>query len=150
MIVAGWIQDLTKLIDVLIWPLVVVFALAWAASRRGRSVVQPLLGRVRKVGAGGFSLELSEENARSTKASVEIGLEDYGGVLNTELDRLAHVYDVRPAVESVVEKVWPDDKPDGLRATIHIRDPLIADALHQLVNYSLDPRGAHRRWSIRF
>jgi hypothetical protein len=152
MFVGGWIQDLTNLIDVLIWPLVVVFALWWAASRRGRSFLQPLLGRVRKVGAGGFSVELSEQNARVTRVTVQEGLAEYAEVLDMELDRLTHRHGVETALKAVVAKL--KSRPEDWRATIHIRDPLVGDALHQLINYladdSADAHGIHRRWSIRF
>jgi hypothetical protein len=149
---AASLPEWTDLVNVVVWPLVVLIALWFAWSDRGRRLLRPVLRRVRKVAGAGFALELSEENARSTKADVEGGLADYAKVLNTELDRLTHLHDVRAALEEVVDKAvdHKEPTPKDYRATVHIRDPLIGDALHQLLNYYPRGTGAHRRWSTRF
>lgn len=152
-LVGASFSEVTRLIDVLAWPAVVVFAVAVAASDRGRRLLRPVLRRIRKVaGPGGFALELSEEAAAATKADVEGAIRDFSGALQDEFDRLAYAEDVRNRLSAAVRDLLDGhDLPDGhdYRATVHIRDALYADALYQLVDYWPRGRGAGRRFPER-
>jgi hypothetical protein len=148
---ASWLADLAKILDALAWPVVALVALCFVASEPGQRLLRPMLRRLRKVSAGSFVLELSEETARATKAEVEGGLEAYKKVLGDEMERLAHRYDVRPMMEAALKEWLPKPGPGAeYRATVHVRDPLIADTLYQLLDYYPGGDGARRRFSVRF
>src|SRR4051794_2752150 len=97
-------QEVIDLISVVVWPLVVVIAIGFAASDRGKRLLRPILRRIRKVSAGTFALELSEEAAASTKADVEGAVRDFSSALRDEFNRLAYAEDVRNRLRTVVEE----------------------------------------------
>jgi hypothetical protein len=151
LILAATDPDLLRLIDILIWPLVVLAALATLFSRPGRTLLEPLLGRVTKLGVGTFSVELSETGARATRDEVQGTAKRYAAVLDAELRRLAHAYGVRSVLQSVVTEALDEaEQQTGYRATVHIQDPLYVAALYQLVDYYPGGNGGGRRFSIRF
>jgi hypothetical protein len=150
-VAAASLSEVTKVVDVLAWPVFVLLALWFATTNRGQRLFSPLLRRLRKVSGAGFALELSEETARTTKVEVEGGLKAYGGVLDDELRRLAHAYGVRAALQDVVRRrIATLPKVPEIRATVHVRDPLLSDALYQILDYYPRGTGGGRRFSTRF
>jgi hypothetical protein len=158
--VSGWVwvvaafSEFIDLAAVLVWPLVVVFALLVAITDRGRRLLRPILRRIRKVtGPGGFALELSVEAAAATKADVEGAIRDFSVALRDEFERLAYAEDVRNRLAATVQDALSGHElPAGhdYRATVHVRDALYVDALYQLVDYWPGGTGAGRRYSTRF
>lgn len=146
-------SEITDLISVIIWPLVVLIALGAALTDRGRRLLRPILRRIRKVSGGGFALELSPEAAAATKADVEGTIRDFGDSLRDELERLAYAHNVRDHLAETVEDLFDGyglPEPDTRRATVHVRDALYRDALYQLIDYWPDGGGADRRYSTGF
>lgn len=146
------------LVAAIAWPLVALLALVFLWSARGKLLLAPLLRRLRKLGGGGFTIELSAESAGATKTEVEGTLREYAAALDQEFRRLAYAHSVREHLKSVVRAVFDDarlqgwTKPDDYRATVHVKDALFTGTLYQLLDYHPNPRAgrAGRRFSTRF
>lgn len=151
-IAAASFSEVIELFDVLIWPLVVLLAICIAVSDRGRRLLRPIFRRLRKVSAGGFTVELSEEAASATKADIEGTVREFSAALRSEFDRLAYAEGIRDRMKSAVMGALQEANLAGktYRATVHVRDALYGDALYQLVSYWPEATGAGRRFPIRF
>jgi hypothetical protein len=147
------LRDVTNLLGTLVWPTVVIVALAIAISDRGRRLLAPVLRRIKAVsGPGGFGLSLSPETASATKSDVESGLSTYASALKRELDRLVGVEDVNAIMRQCARFATTGlDANTGYRATVHIPDVLYSDTLYQLLDYWPKGNGTSgRRFSERF
>jgi len=146
-------SDWVTLVNGVAWPIGAVVLLLILTSQRGRLLVRPLLRRLHSLGLpGGWSVELSEDAAAETKADVEGALSAYRPRLDTEFARLAHSEGVRNRLATTLETVLSKQEraAAGFRATVHIEDALVRNALYQLVDYWPRGSGAGRRFSVRF
>jgi hypothetical protein len=146
-------SNAVELVSNVAWPVVAVLLLLILTSQRGRLLLRPILRRLRKINApGGWAIELSEDSAAETKADVEGAINAYGSVLDLEFERLAYAEGIASRLESTVRQALSDQErsADGFRATVHIEDALVRNALYQLVGYWPSGGGAGRRFSIRF
>lgn len=146
-------SDFVQLVSDLAWPTAAVLILLILITQRGRLLLRPILRRLRKIDVpGGWGIELSEDAAAETKADVEGAIKSYEPVLDLEFDRLAYAEGVKSRLESTVLQALSDDDRGaaGFRATVHIEDALLRNALYQLVSYWPSGGGAGRRFSVRF
>jgi hypothetical protein len=144
------LTDVTDFVGVVVWPLLIAFAILVAVSNRGRALLRPLLRRIRKISGGKVSIELSEETAAATKTEVQGAIGEYSKALDDEFERLAYAEEVRRKVALVMKDIGADGVGGEVRATVHIRDALFKDGLYQLVDYWPKGKGAGRRYSTRF
>jgi hypothetical protein len=152
MLVTGT-SNAVQLISNLAWPAAVISILLILTTQRGRLLVRPILRRLRKINApGGWAIELSEDAAAETKADVEGAIKAYEPVLDSEFERLAYAEGIFSRLETTLREAIPDWErgAEGFRATVHIEDALVRNALYQLVNYWPGGGGAGRRFSVRF
>jgi hypothetical protein len=146
-------SDAVQLVSDLAWPTATVMILLILITQRGRLLLRPILRRLRKINApGGWGIELSEDAAAETKADVEGAIKAYEPVLDLEFDRLAYAEGIKSRLESAVLQALSDQERNakGFRATVHIEDALVRNALYQLVGYWPSGGGAGRRFSVRF
>ena len=146
-------SGVVQLVSNLAWPAAVLLILLLLTTQRGRLLLRPILRRLRRIGApGGWEIELSEDAAAETKLDVEGAIKAYAPVLDSEFERLAYVQGIFSHLESVVRAALTENEraADGFRATVHIEDALVRNALYQLVNYWPAGGGAGRRFSVRF
>jgi hypothetical protein len=146
-------SELAQLVSSLAWPVAVVVMLLILTTQRGRLLLRPVLRRLRKIsGPGGWAVELSEDAAAETKADVEGAIRSYGPVLDLEFERLAYAEGIRGRLETAVREGLRDHErnANGFRATVHIEDALIRNALYQLTDYWPSGPGVGRRFSVRF
>jgi hypothetical protein len=146
-------SELVQLVSSLAWPVAAVVILFILTSQRGRLLLRPIFGRLRKVsGPGGWGVELSEDAAAETKADVEGAIGSYAPALDLEFERLAYAEGVRGRLETAVREGLCDRERNtpGFRATVHIEDALVRNALYQLTDYWPSGSGKGRRFSVRF
>jgi hypothetical protein len=146
--------DWLEALDIAAWPGAALLMLWTLTTQRGRLLLRPILRRLRKLNApGGWGVELSEDAAAETYADVDAAIKTYAPVLDAEFGRLAHAERVfqqlGKTIDAGLTKVELD--AEGLRATVHIEDALMRNALYQLVDYyPTRQKGAGRRFSTRF
>jgi hypothetical protein len=144
-------SDVVDLVSVVVWPLVVLIAIAVAVSKPGQRLLRPVLRRLRKISGGGFAVELSPEAAAATKADVEGAIGAFATPLGDEFERLAYFEGVRDHLIRALDDIFKGvERPTGYRATVHVKDALYVDALYQLLDYWPMGGGSGRRYSIRF
>jgi hypothetical protein len=122
-------------------------------TRRGRLLVAPILRRLPKIrGPGGWGVELSEEAAAETKADVEGAIKAYEPALDREFERLAHVEGISGRLETSVREGLHEHerRAEGFRATVHVEDAMVRNALYQPVGYWPSGGSSGRRFSTRF
>jgi hypothetical protein len=142
-----------QLVSNLAWPVAIVSIVVLLTTQRGRLLLRPLLSRLRKFNApGGWGFELSEDAAAQTKTDVEGAVNAYAPVLDSEFERLAYAEGVFTRLQTTVRNVLDDHERNapGFRATVHVEDALVRNALYQLVDYWPSGGGAGRRFSTRF
>jgi hypothetical protein len=145
--------DWVTVISSLAWPVAVVVLVIILTTQRGRLLLRPILRRVRALNfPGGWGIELSEDAAAETKADVEGAIKTYAPALDSEFERLAHTEGIFSRLETTVRTVLKEHERDAqdFRATVHVEDALVRNALYQLVDYWPSGKGAGRRFSVRF
>jgi hypothetical protein len=148
------------LVQAIIWPVaVVVVVVVLAVTERGRTLVERVSGRVRRVSALGVELELTAEAATRIKADLEETFRAYRSAIVSEFNRQASILHIPELRRRVVEEaVVPNlaDRPGAMRpsyrCTIHVRDILLNEAMYQLLDYypAAGSGGAGRTFSMRF
>lgn len=107
-----------------------------------------LFKRLTKFDGFGLSFEFTEKSAQETRTSVEESL----GAIRTAIQRKVaadvRTYGLQEAFQTVLEATELKDKK-GIRATVHIPDPLYRNQLFQLLDYYPKGGGAGRTFSTR-
>jgi hypothetical protein len=147
------VDSIIEVLRVVRWPVVVSGVVLFLASGRGRRLLTGVVGRVRKVSAGGFSLELTDASAPALKADLEATFRDYREQVNIGFDLINHLHRVPSLRDRVARDVIRPNLSHGkfaFKCTVYVPDILFADALYCLLNYF--PRGTARGrvFSVRF
>jgi hypothetical protein len=149
----------TNWLDVLragLWPALVLLVIAVAFTKPGRRLLMPVFGRIQRLKAGLFEVELTAENAAKTRHQLEEIFADYRLQVRREFDRMVYAHNVREARLTVMKRLCALLKDEGkgqvvkdLRATIHVPDVLFEDAMYQLLDYHPKGAGRGRSFSVR-
>lgn len=144
------------LIGKLAWPLSLLIALAMIGwNSRLRRIFGTGSRFVRKVSAGGVSMEISADAVDEVRDQLRGSFRELVANARDEFERMADLQNLDDQLEVVIEKtllpaIASKRKPDNLRATIHVRDVVFRDYLYQLIDYYPRGGGAHRRFSQRY
>lgn len=140
----------SQLIERVVWPLTLLLSLAFIAynARLGR-----IFGfgthLVKKVAAGGVEIEINSETVERVQRQLHGTFEELVTDAADEYERMAEIQDIQTLLKNaIVANI--SDRPEGLRATIHVNDVIFPDYLYQLVDYYPVGGGAHRRFSQRY
>ena len=148
-------QEITNLLQVLVWPVLLAGLLAWVAlSPAGAALVAGFARRVKTVNVFGVSLDLSKAGATRAKQRIEEVFGSYRARIQSEFDRQVSIYRVDEQRRKLVEGfVWghlSDAVKGDFRCTIHVPDILFKDALYQLLDYYPEGGGRARTFPSRF
>jgi hypothetical protein len=147
------VTDFLQLVDIVIWPLVVVAGILFLASKHGQKFLQTVLTSVRRIKAFGVELELGdEEDARKLKLGLEDRFRNYREEVIAEFDRQAKRYDIGRLLAQVVEEVVEPtlDLDKSYRCTIYVEDIVFEHVLYRLLDYYPGGDGRGRIYSSRF
>jgi len=139
------------------WPIVTLI-LAGALVFRGD--VARLLRLVRKVTAGGVTVEFSADDARRVQESIEQPFREFNKAAHRAYDQAVYGYSIRKhaskawdAFPDLVKKHVKDPStwilPDDARATVHVEDVVVKEFMYQLLDYLPRGGGSGRRFSVR-
>lgn len=142
------VQDIVDVLDVVMWPIVALVALALVFSKNGDRFIQAL--QPRRVSGFGFELELSPEKATELRVGLEETFRDYRERARIEFARLTHKHRIEERLGQVAREAIQPVARSKFRCTVYVRDPLFADALYCLVDYYPGGRARGRTFSIRF
>ncbi|MGY4501623.1 hypothetical protein ACVWYH_005554 [Bradyrhizobium sp. GM24.11] len=140
----------SQLIERVVWPLTLLLSLAFIAynARLGR-----IFGfgthLVKKVAAGGVEIEINSETVERVQRQLHGTFDELVTDAADEYERMAEIQDIQTLLKNAIVANIPD-RPEGLRATIHVNDVIFPDYLYQLVDYYPVGGGAHRRFSQRY
>lgn len=136
------------------WPLALLLALAMIGwNSRLRRIFGTGTRFVKKVSAGGVEMEINAEAVDEIRDKLRGSFRELVGSARDEFERMADLQDIDRHLSAVIENVLTPitgGTPNGMRATIHVRDIVFKDFLYQLVSYYPAGGGAHRRFSQRY
>jgi hypothetical protein len=149
------LQQITNLISVLAWPIVVLIVVAaLTLTAQGGRFVAALSQRVMTLSAFGVSLELTQEAATTAKATIETTFADYRSNVKREFDRQVAIQNIDGQLRKLVEGFLWDHVPElvreDFRCTIHVPDILFSEAIYQLLDYYPKGGGRGRVFSSRY
>lgn len=146
-------QDLIEILDIVIWPALIVFALWGLTTKSGSAVAEKIFSRTRRVSLFGVELELGEEEGRRIKATLEEEFEDFRKDVKAEFDRQANGFDVSRLCAEVCEQVIEPllkKRRGEYRCTVYVPDIVFKDALYRLLDYYPGGKGRGSTYSERF
>jgi hypothetical protein len=161
-------STLVGILDAVAWPVAIVGIVVALTSRGGRLLLEPILGRIRRVQALGFGIELDAESARELKVTLEETLEGYRERARREFDRVNRVNEVpqlladvantviAPAIEQTAAEVEREVSAGSPRPSreyhcaVYVPDILLGDALYRLTDYYPRGGGRGKTYSVRF
>lgn len=141
MSLAAWISEWLPVLWFVLAAAIILYL--WDSGTLGR-----LFDRVTKVGGFGLSFEFTKESAQQTRATVEEGLGAVRTAISRRLAADVRQYGLQDALQSVVDQTQLKGKK-GVRATVHIPDPLYENQLYQLLDYYPKGGGSGRTFSTR-
>jgi hypothetical protein len=150
----GVVSALTKILQVVIWPVVLLVAF-WLFTPQVRALLSRFGRSISKFKAGGVEIEFDEESARSVRVSFDESYKEFLAVAHKEYDRQVKIHDLDRKLDQAVRAVRAKCLPPcaispSCRATVHVDDVVFSGYLYQLLDYSPPAKGRGRRFSHRF
>ncbi len=146
-------SNVIEILDIVVWPLVVVGALVFLATKRGSAVVQGIVGSMRRVKAFGVEFELGQEEGRRIKATLEETFTGFRKEVESEFDRQVEIHDVARLCARVAEELIEPcrkDQKEPYRCTVYVPDIVFSDVLYRLLDYYPGGDGKGSIYSARF
>lgn len=151
--------DWAKIVVGIAWPVsLLMLALGLAYNQNLARLLGLSAKVVRKIKAGGVEMEISADAVDQISAHFRASIDELVNNARIEYDRMSELTRVYEHLESAITVALRnrlktdglDDRPAGLRGTVHVKDIVFREYLYQLVDYYPSPSGAGRRFSQRY